>query len=314
MANQGRDRFLPRRLTGRVATLSMIVGVVCLWLFSPWSLTALLSSVIRNGLAVLTVLTRVPDAIALVREEHDRTAAEREAFDQFARRVASLDVDDAVESRPQQSTGGHSGETAYRLPGASADSTTATSATTAIQDAYRETVMAVPHYEEEYDESFEEHVAQEFGADIAVALSENDVVTPQLRDALVTASLQARDERSDLIARLETERERLQTTSTSLEQMQDAIATVEASLSRRSDCELADAWDRLEELESDCRTRLRQRQCQIASDGREGGVELQEYLYATQDWTYPILGDSLAGIDRVKRAKQRVVETMLRRG
>jgi hypothetical protein len=96
--------------------------------------------------------------------------------------------------------------------------------------------------------------------------------------------------------------------------MQDAIATVEASLSRRSDCELADAWDRLEELESDCRTRLRQRQCQIASDGRDGAVELQEYLYATREWTYPILGDSLAGIDRVKRAKQRVVETMLRRG
>jgi hypothetical protein len=310
MDKQGVRARLSDRLTGRVAKLSMLTGIMLLWLIAPWSLTALASSVIRNGIAVLAVLTRIPDAIALVSQERDRTAAERDAFDSFARRVSAIEMSESRTSQSKKSREEPVAISAFTEVG---DRTGGRSASLAdVEQAYRETVMAVPHYEQEYDEPLIEHLAAEFGTEIGIAVSQSDTLTPQLQEALIAASIQSRDERAELLERLDDETQRLEKTSTSLDELCEAISTVEASLAQRADCELADAWERLEVLEGDCRTLLQDQQCRI--DGTNSEISLQEYLYAPQEWTYPTLGDSLAGIDRVRRAKRRVVRTVLRRG
>lgn len=38
-----------------------------------------------------------------------------------------------------------------------------------VQKAYRETILVVPHYEEEYAEPLVENMAQEFGVDFYVS-------------------------------------------------------------------------------------------------------------------------------------------------
>lgn len=313
MNKQGEDVRGSSGHRGQIATLSMIVGIVLLWLFTPWTLTALASTAIRNGIAILAVLTRIPDAVALVHQERERTAAEHDAFEAFARRTLRLDVGDTPHSETTD------GRPATALqPGAAVVDDYAASPDSAsmeeIRDVYRETVMAVSHYEEEYGESLEEHLAQEFGTELGIAISQSETVTPQLQQALVTASIQSRDERAELLDRLDEERHSLQEASHSLEEICDAVRTVEQSLSQRADRELAEAWDRLEELEGDCRTLLRQRQCKLDPKGKGREMGLQEYLYATAPWTYPILGDGLAGVDRIERAKQQVVEAIMRRG
>jgi hypothetical protein len=291
----------------------MTIGIVLLWLFTPWTLTALASTAIRNGIAILAVLTRIPDAVALVHQERERTAAEYDAFEAFARRVGRLDVDGTQQSgagdrRP--ATAAHPGPAVVDDHAGASRS----ASMEAIRDAYRETVMAVPHYEEEYDEPLEEHLAQEFGVELGVAIAQSDAVTPQLQQALATASIRSRDERAELLDRLDEERNSLREASRSLEEICEAVRTVEQSLSRRADRELAEAWGRLEELEGDCRTLLRERQCNLEPEQAGRSMGLQEYLYATSPWTYPILGDGLDGIDRIERAKHRVVETIMRRG
>lgn len=310
MDKQGVRAHLSDRLTGRVAKLSMLTGIALLWLFAPWSLTALASSVVRNGIAVLAVLTRIPDAIALVSQERDRTAAERDAFDSFARQVSAIEMS---ESRTSQPTGSRQEPAAISASTGVGDYAGGRSASMAeVEQAYRETVMAVSHYEQEYDEPLMEHLAAEFGTEVGIAVSQSDTLTPQLQEALIGASIQSRDERTELLKQLDGETERLKKTSTSLEELCEAVSTVEASLAQRADCELAEAWERLEALEGDCRTLLQEQQCRI--DGSNSEISLQEYLYAPQEWTYPTLGDSLVGIDRVRRAKHRVVRTILRRG
>lgn len=313
MDKQGVGQRLHRRLTGRVAKLSIVAGIAILWIFTPWTLAALAGSAIRNGIAALTLLTRIPDAITVVGQERERTAAEREAFERFARRAMALEL---TESQLSRGADRRPGTTLHQGP-AVIDSQVANHPSAPIEeirDTYRETVMAVPHYEEEYDESLEEHIAQEFGTEIGIAVSQSETVTPQLRDALVSASIEARDERADLLRRLDEERQSLQDASTSLEEIHEAVRTVEESLSRRADRELADAWDRLEELEGECRTLLRERQCRIDRDESDRALWLQEYLYASQEWTYPVLSDALGGIDRIQEAKRRVVGAILHRG
>lgn len=313
MTKQYVGGHLRRRLTGRVAKLSIVAGITILWICTPWTLTALAGSAIRNGVAMLTLLTRIPDAITIVRQERQRTTTEREAFDAFARRTMALEL---TESHRLRGTNGRPGMTVSPEPAVVDDrpANVPSARMEEVRDIYRETVMAVPHYEEEYDESLEEHIAQEFGAEIGIAVSQSERVTPRLRDALVNASLQSRDERTDLQRRLDEERRSLQNASTSLEDIYEAVRTVEESLSCRADRELADAWHRLEELERECRTLLRQRQCRIEPEGSDRAASLQAYLYAPHGWTYPVLGDGLDSVDRVQAAKRRVVETILHRG
>ena len=91
------------------------------------------------------------------------------------------------------------------------ESTTSVEPTAAamIQEAYRETVMAVPHYEEEYGESINENLAAELRTSLAQILSASDAVTPQLQAAILTQDQQASSQRSDLFVHTETEYETL---------------------------------------------------------------------------------------------------------
>ena len=82
-------------------------------------------------------LSYVPSARSLLREEREKTRRERTAFEAFADRVGRLSASapTAVASGPQQLVRASGGADAQL---------------SAVRDAYRDTVMAVDHYEREY--------------------------------------------------------------------------------------------------------------------------------------------------------------------
>ena len=306
------DMSLCRRLCGRVATLSAVVGVIYLWVFTPLSVPALVGTASRDGLAVAATLSRIPKAVAIVREERRRTAAEQDAFEQFAKRVASLEPS---RSGAPASDGRAGATTDGPVAVSVAESSTGVqdASMEAVRDAYRETVMAVPHYEEEYDEPLVEYMAKEFGTDLAKAVTSADALTPQLRAALIESSAQAREERANFLRRLDGEYEDVADARATLQDVNDAIETVEDGIERRSMPALQNAWTRLEELEAECKNALHDRQSQLHEARFADSNVLQKYLYDPEPWTYPVLGDDLDCLDRIADARRRVTDVVARK-
>ena len=118
----------------------------------------------------------VRSAIALVETDHERTTTERDAFASFLHRISNLDVS----SVDLQLSHAHQASTQTlvtpKTPGH------AESQLKRVRNAYRETVMSVPHYQEDYGDSLPESLAEEFGPEIATAVLTTDQLTPPLRN------------------------------------------------------------------------------------------------------------------------------------
>lgn len=305
-----------RRLSGHrssrwIATVSAVVGLVYLWLFTPFSMTSLVNTGSRNGLAIVVVLARVPQAIAVVRQEHERTAAEREAFEQFARQIADLEPAQAAVSA--SAVGGSTDDGSVAVATAKSPVPPTGDSLEDVREAYSETVMSVPHYDAEYDESLTENMAKEFGSELAHAVSSEGPVTPQLQQALITASTRSKEERATFLRRLEEEREAVLDARRSLRDVHERVEAIEESLHRRSAQELVNTWDRLDKLEQDCEAVLSDRQASLqAAETAMASIRLQQYLYGPQKWTYPVLGDTLDSIDHVQNVKHQVVTAFSR--
>jgi len=259
---------------------------------------------------LLAALQRVNEARSEVQEEQSRTAQERDAFAEFAQRVAKLD--------PSRS--GH------QL--ASADGATATVAMAgrtptddrleAVRDAYRETVMAMSHYEEEYAEPLAYHLREEFGEEVATAVTGGSQLTPELKQVLVRRARESAHERGRLMDRLDREAEALESAADELETIEQVLhESEERSLTGLDFRDLADEWHRLGEFESRLPRLLRRRQQALQSQWEaselSGLRSLQHYLYADLETDFPVLADGAVLADRLTAARSRVLATLTSR-
>jgi len=183
----------------------------------------------RQLLSILRhhVLGPVLTAESLTERVRTEVANERDAFEAFADRIATITVDSP---RPPA------------LMAGSVDTSVESSAAALLRDGFEATVMAVPHYDDVYGESVEEHASAEFGPDLASLLSSKTsttftqshkkllVAAPKQRardrDGSVTGSTRncTRSVRDDAISRLSS------TTSTRV-----SFQSGTANSSRRSD-------------------------------------------------------------------------------
>jgi hypothetical protein len=201
------------------------------------------------ALVVVAVAVHVREATAAGDEERERLGIERDAFARFARQVADIEVPET--SATVSTTGG-----------------IATAVTTApddrlrrVQEAYRETVMAVAHFESDYGEPLGDNMAAEFGEDVAVAVVDGGRLTPQLKSALVQGSREAQRSRANLLSTLEAEAESLDRARTAIEEVdgeREAIAG-RTSFADRSFEALEDDWERLGVLADRCRDLVAER-------------------------------------------------------
>jgi hypothetical protein len=180
-----------------------------------------------------------------------------------------------------------------------------------VRDAYRETVLAVPHYEDEYDEPLVENLEAELGPTLARNLIKGDVVTPQIQAAVLNQTQQAREQRSELLKYAETEFEALFKARRRLREMHETATTIEENLYPRPVRELVQAWDRLEAVATDCEALIHDRQTDIQTG--EGTISMwsaQKYFYNPFQWDHPVLSDGLDTLTRIRRAKQNVTKAI----
>lgn len=259
------------------------------------------------GIVAIATLLYLPRAREACEEERTRTRAEAEAFDRFAERVAEVDV------APTQAH--HAGIGAVPLT----QSQSTDGNLRAVRDAYRETVMDVPHYEEEYGESMQTNMAAEFDPDLAAAVCEGPGVTPQLQQTLIEHSKRARDRREAFLETLETESEALKEASDALTAIDDELAKMnERPLSARSFDELADAWERLGRLHDRCQRLVEERQAalrkrEVVGQRSLSPGELCPYVYQTQPVTHPVLAEGVRVTEAITSARRRVLDALTRR-
>ncbi|EMA54285.1 DUF7260 family protein, partial [Halococcus salifodinae] len=133
--------------------------------------------------------THVRSAIAVVETDHERTITERDAFARFADCVSEFEVS-SVDLHPD-----HAQQAPAQTLVAPETAARAKSPLARVRDAYRDTVMGVPHYDEEYDDSLPESLTGEFSPEVAAAVLTSEQLTPHLRDRLIDATHRARESR-----------------------------------------------------------------------------------------------------------------------
>lgn len=271
------------------------------------------------ALGCFAAFAYVNDARSYCREERRRVADERDAFEEFAERVAGLSPTEATEhegaGNGDQATAGEPANArgAIRMQtGRSVDSGWDPDLERVV-DAYRETVTAVPHYEEEYDDTVAESLAEELGYDTAVATVSGKTLSPGLQSALVARSRQARANRAELLGAIDEELDALddaETTLSSIDRERRNLFDHFEGVSRAVSFDAAvDVWTRLSALEGRCDDAVKSRQDQLRDPPMEtgDGPPLYEYLYSSlPETSYPVLAQFTQLADQLRADRRRI--------
>ena len=240
----------------------------------------------------------VREAIEVVREEHSRTREERDALATFLDTVSQTEV-----SQEMATAGARQMIVGTDSPGIKRSDR--------IRNAYEDTVMGVSHYDEEYDDTVTDSMAEEFGPSISAALASGQPFTLVLKQQLMQAAQEAQEEREWFLEILDTEQTELQKARTHLETAEDELESTTVGLpSEQSYGELIQGYERLREVEADCELLLDHRQKQRI-DGhnsvdtlRNTITDIQSYLYSALPVTYPVLADTTALLEKVRRTRR----------
>jgi len=260
------------------------------------------------ALMLLTIVAavRISQAKGEVASELARVRAERNAFRRFRQTIAKVTA-----TRPQTA----------EIPSASGAIQTEPqdSALDSVRDAYRETVMSVGHYEEDYGESLTGHLRAEFGEELATAVAGGDQFTPQLKQALLRQSTANQVKREKLMRVLESESEELAAYERRLDEIE---ATRREAVSRptlqQTYEELDESWQTLGDLESELDDLLADRQSRLERDlsvgpTGEGQHAFQKYVYSELESPYPVLSSGVRLYERIRSAKRDVLQALARR-
>jgi hypothetical protein len=257
--------------------------------------------------------SELAEARAAVDGERRRCADERAAFRAFRRRLAG------------QRFGGESGARGDGRPVTPGVRTVdgarekADASVRRMRETYRETVMAVPHYDEEYGETLAENLAAEFGPDLAAAVAGAATLTPGLREALVATADAACNERDELVALLDRELASVSTATEKLGGVRCRLAAFEPrALVAAGFDDLRERYDEAGKLRRHVDDLAADRQATLADHrrtfaGADETVSVVEFLYADTDRTYPVLSAVAVTREQVDAAERRVLRSLARR-
>lgn len=242
----------------------------------------------------------IREARRTVRRERRRTVDEREAFDAFV---------DAVRDVPADDPGG-----GVRV-GARLATPDATGASAAVREAYERTVMAVPHYREEYDDTYTESLKAEFGPTVAAAATAPQL-TPQAKAGLLEAAQSARADRARFVEALDAEDETLREADERLAEILAEAAELDTEpLDDLRFGSLDAIRARLRTLEghadavaADRQAALRERNEDLSLAG--GAPDLPTYVYQDLESTYPVLTNVARTASVLHRIREDVERSM----
>lgn len=206
-------------------------------------------------------------ATNLVEREHSEIADERDAFRALQNRVAEIEPAQSSTSPTPSTTLAEHNPTSTKMD--------------QVCTAYRETVMAVPHYDEVYGEPLLEHLARELGPELATRVDQTGGAYSSSFKAVLQAKLEhAIHSREQLLTTLAEEAQSINEAQTAL-----------VALFEQLDTTIIPGWYS-EDFTSELETIAEERQETLRNRTSEPYLDehsLCTYLYGEQSWTYPIL-------------------------
>jgi hypothetical protein len=246
---------------------------------------------------------RLADARTELERERRRVTDEVDALKRFEDTVRSLDTEDLR------------GRDGPALAVATVDDAESSEALASVREAYESTVMAVPHYDEEYDDTYRESLAAEFDAHVAVALTDG-TFDERCKTALLSAVSEATTARRSLLAAIDEEADSLAAATDDL----TAVAESLESLSERPFAEESfgglDAYRaRLGQLEATCEDVLERRQRSVFDQRRAawlptGAPDVANYLYQPLEDDYPVMAVIADLLEHTRALRARVERAM----
>lgn len=194
------------------------------------------------------------------------------AYEQFAKRIAAV---------------GTTGPASRTLAADMVSSVDSSTSAKPFREAFRDTVMSVSHYEDEYDEPLNVHVGSELSPELACGLRADDP-PPGFDSALSAATNTAIENRRELLDDLKREAGSLTTARSSLETIVDElrVGNRDATASELSKSAPDTLECRLQAVLDDRQTLIQNRTLPANHDGHD----FCAYLYGDlADWTYPVL-------------------------
>lgn len=283
------------------ASITAILVIVSL---QATSLASVFTFVPSNAPQVISgagCLLRVPEAITTVREEQRQIEAEREAFEAFAAEIKDLNAAD----NPGPAT------VVMNSRSLSGCSVALGDTTESVRTLYRETVMAVDHYEEEYNEPLLTNVAAELGADFRTALLTSGQLTTPLQQALSQRSYSVASEREEFNSFVQSELDSLTDAKTRLRNVTETIAEVRDRGFTHQPIDTFEASTRqLRTVEEKCELLMTDRQTEYTNALEADDLNFTEYLYQEYEWTHPVVGDTLDVIDHARDVKAQITTTV----
>lgn len=280
-----------------------------------------ITAVALVGLLALLAFTHVRDAEAACRRERRRVLDERDAFETFADRVAEMDtVSPATDSTPTGVPAGALRGIGRPGGGGPPGGTSGGSDVTLrrVMTAYEDTVLSLPHYRDEYDETATESLAAELGPDTATALAADGGLSSGAQSALVDRSRRAADARTRLVDAIDEEIDELADRETALSEIDRRRRRLLGHLDEvRSEAEVdaaIDVWNRLTDLERECDRLAGDRQRSLddppmspGSPVEDTGKAFYAYLYDRTDGPrYPVLAQVAELAESVRADKDGV--------
>ncbi|MDZ5812189.1 hypothetical protein U4E84_12640 [Halorubrum sp. AD140] len=257
------------------------------------------------------------------RVERRRVADEREAFRAFRGRVESISAETVQSANSVDPSKVTRRTGAAGAPGATGAISTGSepplgSGLVAVRNAYADTVMSVPHYRDEYDDTYERSTAEEFGPELAYALTRSTGFYAEYQRPLFDAIDDAIDERETLLERVDVEVASLDWTASRLASIRGEIPVLGREVPEGDFGALDACRARAAVLVKNCDRIAARRQHVLAAHARDlrigdDDVDLPTYLYQDLSVTYPALaavgtlGDRLDALTRrIERAMARV--------
>ncbi|MFW5938264.1 MAG: DUF7260 family protein, partial [Halanaeroarchaeum sp.] len=204
-----------------------------------------ITAVVIAGLVAFIAFAYIRDAKADCRRERARVLDEREAFEEFADRVSSFEPAPA-DSAAMAFDGPVAGVRTVDRMGSDDVKLRR------VLAAYRDTVMSLPHYGREYEETIPQSLAAELGPDTATALASNRTLSAGAQSALVRRSRQAVDARSSLADAIGAELDALHAVEselTSVDRRRRRLVEHLDGIDRNPTDAAIDVWQRLDDLQ-----------------------------------------------------------------
>ncbi|MFC7073152.1 hypothetical protein ACFQJ7_12180 [Halovenus rubra] len=237
-------------------------------------------------------------------EEQTSLAAERDAFIEFADAVASM----STANQPTYGT------TTARV----SKTRQGRQQLEQVKETYHNTILALPDFQREYDETLFEHISAEFGSDVASVIISGHQFSDPVKQLLVEQARQSAKQRQNLIDSVRSEQRSLRRSRSKLDSTRSCLRShSKADLRAYSFDTLVETESTLRDAQEQCESVLETRQQDIhAANNRFSCQEgfLQEYLYKDAPFTFPALCTGITHIEQLDERRTLLARTLSQRG